>query len=137
MQRHTVSAGCIAMHFIHGQCYGKCKTKVSRTTHIPETVLLARNVHVLLSGRIPRFTSWFFGKVVTRKLHLHVRLGTGIMAKEVFTEEPMDVRKLPHLCREPDLGTFLVDILLKERQRSSCSSVAHQREELGNTPTRL
>lgn len=35
-----------------------------------------------------------FGKVVTRKLHLHIRLGTGIMAKEVFTEEPMDVRKI-------------------------------------------
>lgn len=30
------------------------------TTHIPDTELLARNVHTLSAGDIPRDTSWFF-----------------------------------------------------------------------------
>jgi len=38
-------------------------TKSKRTTHTPDRLLLAKNVHVLLAGKMSYLTSWVFVKL--------------------------------------------------------------------------
>ena len=58
--RLTVSAGCMTRHFrslLAHTTLGNKSQRILHTTHIPDTELLARKVHVLFAGRILCLTS--------------------------------------------------------------------------------
>lgn len=49
----TVSAGCIAASYVISQYFCACFGQLVLTRQRPDTVLLAKKVHMLSAGRIP------------------------------------------------------------------------------------